>query len=109
MTMTNDERRCLTRREIDVLVEIAMGYSAKEIAIRLSLAPRTVDKHVETMLLKLCARNRSHMVVMAIHDGIICLIGGPRSPCAIVPCDDVYTRVNVHPSPLVTEMVPMMA
>jgi DNA-binding CsgD family transcriptional regulator len=107
--MTNDDRRCLTRREIDVLVEIAMGYSAKEIAIRLSLAPRTVDKHVETMLLKLCARNRSHMVVMAIHDGIICLIGGPKARCGIVPCDDVYTRVNVHPAPLATGGIPVMA
>lgn len=107
--MTNDERRCLTRREIDVLVEIAMGYSAKEIAIRLDLAPRTVDKHVETMLLKLSARNRSHMVVMAIHDGIICLVGGPRSPCRIVPCDEKHARVNVHPAHPVNEIMPMMA
>lgn len=96
--MTDGDRRCLTRRETDVLVEIAMGYSAKEIALRLRLAPRTVDKHVETMLLKLCARNRSHMVVMALHDGIISLTGGQGLPCVIVRCDETHPRHMMQPS-----------
>lgn len=78
-------RRCLTRREIDVLVEVAMGYSAKEIGLRLHVAPRTVDKHVETMLLKLAARNRSHMVVMAIAGGLITIGGGTEDGPVVVP------------------------
>lgn len=78
-------RKSLTKREIDVLVEVAKGYSAKEIGMRLHVAPRTVDKHVETMLLKLAARNRSHMVVMAIAGGLITIGGRSEDGPLVVP------------------------
>lgn len=88
-------RKSLTRREIDVLVEVAQGYSAKEIGIRLHVAPRTVDKHVETMLLKLSARNRSHMVVMAIAGGLITIDRNASEEPLVVPAAIPIAGVGV--------------
>lgn len=85
--MTHEGKKTITPRERQVLVEIAMGYSAKEIAQRLDLAPRTVDKHVEMMILKLAARNRSHMIVLALHDRIISLTADQNRCAAVVPYD----------------------
>lgn len=49
----------------------ADGYSAKEIAQRVKIAPRTVEKHLDQARLKLGARNRVHMVTRAIHAGVL--------------------------------------
>lgn len=56
----------LTGREHQILELIALGYSAKETAQRCAIAHRTVEAHIDTMRLKLRARNRTHMVAMAI-------------------------------------------
>lgn len=42
----------LTAREVDVLVLVAGGATNREVATRLSISPRTVDKHVENVLRK---------------------------------------------------------
>ncbi|WP_254514709.1 response regulator transcription factor [Novosphingobium sp. G106] len=56
----------LTSRELQILELIALGSSAKEVAQRFKIAPRTVESHLDTMRLKLRARNRTHMVAIAI-------------------------------------------
>jgi len=55
-----------TTRELQILELIALGYSAKEVAQVCQIRPRTVECHLDTMRLKLRARNRTHMVAMAI-------------------------------------------
>jgi DNA-binding CsgD family transcriptional regulator len=42
----------ITRREADVLALVAAGCSNKDVAARLVISPRTVDKHVERLLMK---------------------------------------------------------
>ena len=48
-----------------MLALVVDGLANKEIAARLSLSPRTVEKHVEALLRKLNARSRTHLAVIA--------------------------------------------
>jgi LuxR family transcriptional regulator, transcriptional regulator of spore coat protein len=61
----------LTAREQQVLELIAQGLSAKEAAQAIDIAPRTVERHVENVRLKIRARNRTHMVTLALELGIL--------------------------------------
>jgi two-component system response regulator DesR len=57
--------RQLTDREHEVLACLTEGLGNTEIAGRLAISPRTVDKHVEHILRKLDARSRLHAVALA--------------------------------------------
>ena len=46
----------LTVRESEILEFVAQGLSTKEIALLVGIAPRTVDRHVENVRLKLRAK-----------------------------------------------------
>jgi DNA-binding CsgD family transcriptional regulator len=59
----------VTPRERDVLELIAAGLRNKEIAARLYLSPRTVEKHVESLLRKTGARTRTQLAGYAGRDG----------------------------------------
>jgi DNA-binding NarL/FixJ family response regulator len=52
----------VTARETEVLDLIRQGLSNRDIATRLILSPRTVEKHVETLLRKTGARSRTQLV-----------------------------------------------
>ena len=54
----------LTRRERDVLDQIQLGLTNRQIAERLFVSPNTVNKHVHEVLRKLEVSNR---VQAAIH------------------------------------------
>jgi DNA-binding CsgD family transcriptional regulator len=55
----------ITDRQADVLRLVAAGISNKEIAARLHLSPRTVEKHVENLLRLTSAQSRIQLVVLA--------------------------------------------
>jgi DNA-binding CsgD family transcriptional regulator len=55
----------ITDREADVLRLVAEGSSNKEIAARLHLSPRTVEKHVESLLRKTATQSRTQLVAVA--------------------------------------------
>ena len=61
----------LSDREVDVLRLIATGTSNKIIAVELSLAETTVKTHVQNILLKLGANDRTHAVTIALKRGYI--------------------------------------
>jgi LuxR family transcriptional regulator, transcriptional regulator of spore coat protein len=61
----------LTAREQQVLELIANGLSAKEVAQEIDIAPRTVERHIENVRLKIRARNRTHMVTLAMELGLL--------------------------------------
>ena len=61
----------LTRREQCVLVEIAKGYSTKEIAARLFISENTIESHRQNIFAKLKAHNMADMVIKAIVAGYI--------------------------------------
>lgn len=55
----------ITDRQADVLRLVAEGISNKEIAARLHLSPRTVEKHIENLLRTTAAQSRTQLVAMA--------------------------------------------
>ncbi len=59
----------LTKRELEVLLNICKGLSNPEIANKLSISKRTVDKHRENILFKTQSKNTAELVVYAIKKG----------------------------------------
>lgn len=71
-------RQTLTGRELEVLTLIGQGRSNGEIASDLFIAETTVKTHVGNLLMKLAARDRVALVVLAHSVG---LVGGtPHAP-----------------------------
>ena len=52
----------LSKREYEVLLEMASGYSNKEIGERLFLSESTIKTHVSNVLLKLNAKRRTQAI-----------------------------------------------
>jgi DNA-binding CsgD family transcriptional regulator len=80
MLAETDFRADLTPREREVLELTANGYSAKEVASLIGIAPRTVERHVETVRLKMHARNRVHMITQAVIRGVLKFGSEPAPP-----------------------------
>jgi DNA-binding NarL/FixJ family response regulator len=62
--------RDLTDRESEVLGLVGEGMSNDEIADRLFLSPATVRTHVGRAMVKLGARDRAQLVVIAVRSGL---------------------------------------
>ena len=56
----------ITQREKDILYYICKGFSNAEIAKKLGISKRTVDKHRENLLLKTQSRNTANLVTYAV-------------------------------------------
>jgi NarL family two-component system response regulator LiaR len=69
-TAPNDD---LTPREIEVLRQLALGRSNKEIADALSIGDETVKTHVGNVFAKLQVENRAQAVVQALKRGLVSL------------------------------------
>lgn len=61
----------LSVRETEIIVQIANGFSDKEIANKLNISPRTIQTYVIRICLKLNARNRPHAVAKLILKKLI--------------------------------------
>ncbi|HEX4748060.1 MAG TPA: response regulator transcription factor [Bryobacteraceae bacterium] len=61
----------LTAREVEVLSLVARGFGNKEAADELGTAAGTVKAHVQSILSKLGANDRTHAVTIALRRGII--------------------------------------
>jgi DNA-binding NarL/FixJ family response regulator len=61
----------LTPREVEVLSFVAQGLANKDIAEQLGTASGTVKMHVQRILEKLGAADRTHAVTIAIRRGIL--------------------------------------
>jgi DNA-binding NarL/FixJ family response regulator len=66
----------LTDRELEVLSLVAKGWSNAEIAERLYITPATAKTHLSRLLLKLDARDRAQLIVLAYETGLV----SPSSP-----------------------------
>jgi len=65
----SDADPVLTPRETGIVELIANGYSAKEVAATIHIAPRTVERHIENARHKLRAKNMAHLVAKALISG----------------------------------------
>jgi DNA-binding NarL/FixJ family response regulator len=61
----------LTNREREVIKLIAEGNKTKDIAVYLSLSPKTVEKHRTNLMRKLDLHNVSAVTVYAIQNGFV--------------------------------------
>jgi len=61
----------LTNRELDVLRYLCKGLSANEIAEKLFISPRTVEKHRSDLLLRTGTPNSISLVLFAVKNGIV--------------------------------------
>lgn len=60
----------LTKRESEVLKQLAMGLSNKEIAQALSISYETVKEHVQNVLRKLGVADRTQAAIWAVKNGL---------------------------------------
>jgi DNA-binding NarL/FixJ family response regulator len=61
----------LTKRELDVLRQLAAGKRATEIAAELEISPKTVASHVQSILGKFGVRSRAQAVARAYERGLV--------------------------------------
>jgi DNA-binding NarL/FixJ family response regulator len=61
----------LSPRETEIVKLVAEGYSTKEIASALTIAPKTVERHRSNILEKLGTRDRVALARYAIRRGLI--------------------------------------
>lgn len=66
-----DEPKALTEREVQVLRLIADGLTSKEIADKLNLSARTVEKHREHMTTKTGCSTVGQLVRYAVYKGYV--------------------------------------
>ena len=73
MTLRKIPGMDLTERERDVLREVALGLTNKEIASKLIIGEETVKTHVGNILSKLHLRHRNQAIFYALKKGLISL------------------------------------
>lgn len=61
----------LTKREIEILAQVASGMFNKEIAINLDISERTVKNHISNIFKKIDVSDRTQAAVFAIRNNIV--------------------------------------
>lgn len=66
-----DKIDSLTKRELEVLSEVASGMFNKEIAISLNISERTVKNHISNIFKKIDVSDRTQAAVFAIKNDLV--------------------------------------
>jgi DNA-binding NarL/FixJ family response regulator len=61
----------LTPREREILTLVALGHSNNQIAQQLYISPTTAKTHVNRTMMKLDARDRAQLVIIAYENGLV--------------------------------------
>ena len=61
----------LTPREAEVLVQVARGYTSKEVAVQLEMSTRTVQHHLEHIYAKLGVSTRAAAALFAVRNELL--------------------------------------
>jgi DNA-binding NarL/FixJ family response regulator len=69
--MTSDVEVPLTQRESEVLQQLALGLTNKEIALALNISYETVKEHVQHILRKVGVSDRTQAAVWAVRKGVV--------------------------------------
>lgn len=70
-----EANNALTERENEILYLTALGYNCRDIALKLSISPRTAETHRNNLMKKLGLSNKTELIYYAIKQGIISLEG----------------------------------
>jgi DNA-binding NarL/FixJ family response regulator len=66
-----EDEDALSEREVEILMEVCRGLSNQEIADKLFISKRTVDKHRANILEKTGCKNTANLVVYAIKNRLV--------------------------------------
>ena len=69
--MDREKLASLTKREVEILTQVACGMFNKEIAVNLNISERTVKNHISNIFKKIDASDRTQAVVFAIRNNIV--------------------------------------
>jgi DNA-binding NarL/FixJ family response regulator len=61
----------LSERQREVLRHVATGLSKREVAVKLLISPRTVERHVANIMSILDIHDRVHLTRFAIREGLV--------------------------------------
>lgn len=75
----------LSMREVEVLEWLYYGKTNSEIALILDTSVHTIKNHVQNILIKLGASNRTDAVSRALRKGLIVIDGAPREAGVALP------------------------
>ena len=87
----------LTRREQQVMELLVDGLTNREIALRLVVEPDTVKDHVQSIIKKLGATDRTHAAVIAVRGG---LVSSLPQDCTLEPvlgrCQGTFVHLSTE-------------
>lgn len=66
-----DKLNSLTKREVEVLIEVAQGHFNRDIALRLNISERTVKNHMVSIFKKIDVADRTQAAVFAIKNNLV--------------------------------------
>ena len=69
--MEKEKLESLTKREMEILTQVAGGMFNKEIAINLNISERTVKNHISNIFKKIDVSDRTQAAVFAIRNNIV--------------------------------------
>lgn len=69
--MDREKLASLTKREVEILTQVACGMFNKEIAVNLNISERTVKNHISNIFKKIDASDRTQTAVFAIRNNIV--------------------------------------
>ena len=69
--MDKEKLVSLTKREVEILTQVACGMFNKEIAVNLNINERTVKNHISNIFKKIDASDRTQAAVFAIRNNIV--------------------------------------
>lgn len=71
LEVTNEEEIILTKREQEILEQIARGLNYHQIAVNLIISPSTVRKHIENVYKKLQVHNKVEAIQKAMKNNLL--------------------------------------
>lgn len=69
--MDKEKLASLTKKEVEILTQVACGMFNKEIAVNLNISERTVKNHISNIFKKIDASDRTQAAVFAIRNNIV--------------------------------------
>ena len=63
--------REITAREIEIITLLSDGLSTKEIASKLFISSKTVERHKSNLLKKMHLKNTAHLIKVAMENGLL--------------------------------------